>query len=491
MSVSLRSATFWNAADMFTRQGGQFLVTVILARFVTPAEYGLIALLSIFTTVAARLVDGGLGSALIQRRGLTVDDESTVFWFNLGLGTLLALSLGLSAPWIAGFYEQPALVALTWAMAANVWISCWLVVPMALLTKAVDYKTQAKAGVFSIAMGGAVAVAMAVAGAGVWALATQTIVSSAVSVAAVWFLGRWKPKLSFRWTSLRALGRFGIFMLMASLLDTVATRLYSVLIGKFYSTTDLGLYNRGVSTNDFAQNAISGLLGRMALPVLSRSSHDQKEMAGLFRRLIVLSMSLNIPVMLGMAVTAPDMIFVMFGEQWLPAAPIFQILAFTGLLRPLHVANLNVLMAMGKSNLFFRLEVIKKALLISVVIAASFWSVTAIAWGTLVCSVVGLLINSYYTKDLLGEFSLLAQIRQISPYLAIGCAMAGLLLCVQQVLPDVHSVFSLLAQIGIGAAFYFMALYAFKLEALAAYRAMFSYGLGRLGRAGKKPAVSA
>lgn len=424
MKQQALSATLWSGLEIFLRHGLQFVVVIVLARLLTPDEFGTIALLYIFVGVAGVLADGGFSAALIQRQDVTHVDESTVFWFNLGMGATLALLLWLSAPSIAAFYQQPVLVPLVGVMALNVFITSLGAIHRALLTKQLDFRTQMKVGVLATTLSGGVAIALALQGAGVWALAAQMLCAATITTLALWGLHRWRPALVFSMDSARRLFGFGGYLLAAGLLDVAYTRLYTLLIGRFYSVRELGFYTRADTTQQLPVEAMTNILSRVAFPVFSAAAHDPARLQRGMRLALRGMMFINVPMMLGLAVVAEPFVLTLFGPEWRPAVPILQVLCLAGLFWPLHVINLNVLMAQGYSNLFFRLEVLKKVVGVGLTLVGALYGVMGIAWSQVVFNVLAFGINAHYTRRHL-NYGVAQQVLDIYPTLLVGIAMAA------------------------------------------------------------------
>jgi O-antigen/teichoic acid export membrane protein len=420
-------AAYWSTVDTLIRQGGQFFISIVLARLISPEDFGLIALLTIFTTVAALFADGGMSAALIQKQEHSVEDESTVFWFNIIAGTTAAILFGFSAPLIADFFNQPRLISLIWVMAFNLWLSAWLTVHLALLSKKLDFSKQAKASAVSVVISGAIAILLALNEAGVWALAIQAVVSTFINVLMIWWLHGWRPQFVFSRASLGRLFGFGGYVLLTNTIDAVASRLYSIVIGKAYTIHDVGIYNRAVTTRDFVQSAISSSFSRVAFPLFSSRAHSPELLKEGLRKAIQLMMAFNLPIMLGMASVAENLIPLLFGPAWGESVPMMQVLCIAGALWPIHVANINALIAQGHSHQYLRIEILKKAILISATVIGAYWGLMAIAWAALFASAAGLVINTYYTKKQL-DYSLAAQLYDISPYIISSVVMMIMIL---------------------------------------------------------------
>ncbi len=458
------SATLWSSADILLRQGLQFAVSIALARLLSPEEFGTIALLYLFIGIASAFVDSGFSAALIQRQDVTHTDESTVFWFNLAMGALVALALWAAAPAIAGFYALPILVPLTAVMALNIFLSALGSIHGTLLTKRLDFRTQMKVGAITAVISGAVAVYMASRGYGVWALAAQTVVATGVTTALLWLFNRWRPALVFSVPSARSLFRFGGYMLASALLATAFSRMYTLLIGKFYGVRELGFYNRADGTQQLPVGVLTGILGRVAFPIFSAAADDKAQLRRGLQLALRAIMLLNVPMMLGLAAVAEPLVLALFGAKWLPAVPIMQVLCVGGVLWPLHVINLNVLMAQGYSDLFFRLEVIKQLLGVGLLAVGTYYGVMGVAWSQVVFGILAFAINAHYTKRHL-NYSILAQARDFLPTIAISLPMA---LTVHWVGTQVRvaPAVKLISLTALGALIFLMLAWGFRLAAL-------------------------
>lgn len=418
------NATLWSAADIFMRKGLAFIISIVLARLLSPEEFGTIALLYLFTGIASAFVDSGFSASLVQRQDITHTDESTVFWFNLTMGALVALGLWVAAPLIASFYALPILVPLMSALALNVFLSAMGAIHGTLLTKRLDFRTQLKIGAWSTVISGAVAVMMAWYGLGVWALVAHTLVATTVTTLLLWCLNSWRPLAVVSLESVRRLFAFGGYMMASGLLDVAYSRLYTILIGKFFGVRELGFYSRADSTQQLPTGVLTGILSRVAFPIFSSAANDPERLRRGTRLAVRGMMLINVPMMLGLAVVAEPLIVTLFGAQWLPAAPILEVLCIAGVFWPLHVINLSVLMAQGHSSLFFRIELVKKLLGIGLLFLGSLHGVMGIAWSQVIIGAIAFFINAYYTRRYL-QYGPLAQIKDFAPALASTLPMVG------------------------------------------------------------------
>ena len=412
-------AVGWSAIDVAGRQGIQFVVMLILARLLSPAEFGILGMLSLFIALGGSIVDSGFGSALIQRKEITEADKSSVFFFNAAMGALMALMIASAAPWIASFYREPILLPLTRWMALNLFIGSFGVVQVALMTRNLDFKTPFKAGLMAMIVSGALAVWMAWKGYGVWSLAAQSVMFTTVSTGLIWGLCSWKPRLQFSIRSLRSLFGFGSGMLVSGLLNTFFDRIQLAVIGKAFSAAALGFYTRAFSTQQFPVSLLSAVINRVTFPVFSQLSHNPDSLRPAVRRTQVSIMVLTLPMMFGLAVVAKSLVLVLFGQKWLPCVPYLRVLSVAGALWPLHVMNLDVVKAAGRSDLFLRLEIIKKVLVGMGLLATFRISVMALVWAILIVSVICVFVNMHYTKALIG-YGVVEQFVDIAPYALIS-----------------------------------------------------------------------
>jgi len=408
------SAVVWSGGEAFSRQGVQFIISIILARLLAPEIFGLIAMLSLFIGLASCFCEGGFSSALIQKQSLSQEDTSSVFYFNVMMGLTAALLFCATAPWIAAFYQAPVLQPLTRLMGLNVFIGTLGAVHQTLLVKDLDFRCLMRISIVAAIVSGAVGIALAWRGCGVWSLAIQTLVSTGVSTALLWWWRPWRPALVFSLKALRSLFRFGAYLFLSSVLDLAYTRAYSLVIGKFYTAGDLGLYSRADSTQQLPTNLLSTVVTRVSFPMFAAVAHDRELLRRAMRKVLASIMLLNVPAMLGLMVVARPLIVAVFGINWAGCVPYLQILCLAGVLWPLHVLNLSGLKAMGRSDLFFRLEVIKKAVGVCILVGSCLISITAMAWGMVLTSIVCVGINTYYTGVLL-DYPLSRQIRDLLP----------------------------------------------------------------------------
>lgn len=407
------TAVIWSAFDVFMRQGVQFIITIILARILSPEDFGIIAMLGLFVGISGVFIDGGFSSALIQRQNVTRIDESTVFFFNLGMAAIAALILCISATWIANFFEHTVLEYLTYAMAFNLLLNAFGAIHATLLSKELNFKTIAKVSAVSSSLSGALAIYLAISGFGVWSMVWQGLAASIIWVMLLWFWHPWRPVWMFSFASLRRLFRFGGYEMAATLTDVISNNLYLVMIGKLFSLRDVGLYDRAQKTQRMPVMLMMGIVDRVAYSAFSAVASDKDKLVRGLRKAQATSMFINVPVLVAVIILAEPLVLTLFGPKWLSCAPILQVLALAGLLWPLHLLNLSVLKAQGRADLFFWITILKKTVAIGLTVFASFYGVMAIAWAQVFASLFAYIINAHYSKVFLG-YGVLKQLRDLT-----------------------------------------------------------------------------
>lgn len=411
------AATLWSGVDNAFRAGIGFAVAVVLARLVSPADFGLLAMVMIFAVVASALVDSGLGLALIQRQDAGPEEEAAVFCFNVAIGIGVALALALASTSIASFLGEPRLTAIIPLLALNVVVGALGSIHATLLTKAMDVRPLAFIGVCSTLISGALAIVLAWLGFGAQALAWQLLAQSAISTVLMWVLHPWRPTRRFSLTVLSRLAAFGTHVLLANLVDAAYRRLHGIVIGKSFGAADAGWYARAQSTQEMPAGFLAGMLNRVALPVFSQAATEPARLSEAFRRALRLLMFLNLPVMAGMAVVADPLVEAVFGRAWLPAAPVLQVLCVAGALWPVHVLNVSALAARGRTSLLLKLELAKKSLGLAGLVIALPFGLLAIAGAQAVTSVVAFFINTRDNARIAG-MGAVDQLKTIAPSIA-------------------------------------------------------------------------
>lgn len=417
-------ATAWSAVDLIARQGVQFIVVIILARLLAPEDFGIIALLAFFTSLSIAFVQGGLSIAIIQRQQTSADEESAIFWWNLAGSILLGVGIILAGPALAAFFEQPVLQPLAFVAAAQLVLSAAGAVHTALLTRDMRFDLLTKAGLVAAVGSGAIAVITAFTGLGVWSLALQIVSLALLNTTALWLALAWRPTFHFQFATIRGLFGFGAWVSVGNVMEAFYTNGIALLIGKLHGVRDLGFYNQASATQMLPSSALTAIVGRVSLPLLASNQHDPVAMRASLRLAIRCVMVINLPAMVGLAMLSDLVILVLFGARWLPAAPILTILALGGILYPLHVINVQYVLARGQTATFVKNEIIKKTLGIICVVVGSLFGIVGLAWSQVVYSALGLLVNAGPARREL-DYGPLRQLSDLGVIAAVTLFMAG------------------------------------------------------------------
>ena len=394
---------------------------IIMARILTPADYGLVGMLAIFIAVSQSLIDSGFSQALIRKQDRSEIDNSTVFYFNICVGVVLYFILFFTAPFIAKFYNEPQLVHITRVIGLSLVFNSLAVVQRALLTINLDFKTQAKASFVGAIISGAIGITMAYTNFGVWAIVWQQISNLAIVTILLWILSHWKPIWVYSWKSFKELFNFGSKLLASGLLDTIFKNLYLIVIGKFFRASDLGYYTRAHQFTDFASSNITGIFQRVTYPVLCTIQNDDARLRDVYRRLLKTSAFIIFPLMMGLAAVAKPMVISFLTEKWLFSGLLIQILCFAQMWYPVHAINLNLLQVKGRSELFLKLEIIKKMVTVVMLCITLPLGLIPMCIGMIVSSIIALIINTYYTGKLI-HLGFFKQMKDLFPTLILSLA---------------------------------------------------------------------
>lgn len=457
------SAGAWSAVDIVLRQGTAFVVAIVLARLLTPEDFGLVALLTFFSSLAIVFVQGGLTLALVQRVDSTHEEENAIFWSNLIAGSVFALFLIAIAPLVARFYQLPLLDPLMFVAAAQVVISALGAVQTSLLTRTLRFDQLTKTGILSSLLSGAAGIGAALAGWGVWALAVQILVLAAVSTIALWWVSDWRPAWSFRFSSIRSLLGFGVHISLSAILDVLFSSGLSLVIGKLYGIRDLGMWNRAAGITAFPTGIITSIVSRTALPLFSARADDTEGLLRGLRLATNFSMLLSLPMIIGLALLSDLVVVVLVGEKWLPAAPIMTVIVLAGAFMPMHILNIQLLLARGGSRVFLDLEIRKKLMGLVVLGAGCFFGLMGLAYAIVIFATLALVINTKPTQTSLG-YGILRQLYDIRGiFLCVAIMAAGVQLLRTWITAGPFVELPILSLFG--AALYFAVGFAFRVTA--------------------------
>lgn len=441
----------WRFAERCGAQGVAFIVSVVLARLLAPEVYGTIALVTVFTAILNVFVDSGLGSALVQKKDADDLDFSSVFYFNVAVCCLLYLGMSLAAPFIAEFYNRLELTPVIRVLSLTLVISGVKNVQQAYVSRTMQFKRFFFATLGGTVGAAVIGIAMAYCGFGVWALVIQQIFNATVDTIILWITVKWRPKQMFSWKRLKGLFSYGWKLLVSALLDTVYGNLRQLIIGKMYSSADLAQYNRGRQFPDVIITNINSSIDSVLLPTMARVQEDATQVKGMTRRAMKTSTYIMAPLMMGLAFCAQPVVRLVLTEKWLPCVPFMQIFCITYMFYPVHTANLNAIKAMGRSDLFLRLEIVKKVVGLVLLVSTMWFGVMAMAYSLLVSTLTSMVINSWPNKRLM-RYCYLEQMKDILPGILLAVLMGCCVYPIQWLgLPDIVT---LLLQVPLGALIY-------------------------------------
>lgn len=450
-SKSTITNLLWRFAERCGAQAVSFLVSIILARLLAPEAYGTIALAMVFINILQVFVDSGMGTALIQKKDADDLDFSSVFYFNIAACLVLYAGLFLAAPSIAQFYGDPALTALVRALSLTVVVSGVRNIQQSYVSRHLLFKRFFFSTIGSTLASAVVGIAMAYAGFGVWALVGQSLSNVVTGTIILWATVPWRPRRMFSWQRLKGLLSFGWKLLVSALLDTGYNNLRNLIIGKLYSSADLAYYNQGDKLPNLVITNINTSIDSVLLPTMANEQDDPARVRSMTRRAIKTSTYVMAPLMMGLAACAEPLIRLILTEKWLPCVPFLRIFCITYMFYPIHTANLNAIKALGRSDLFLKLEIAKKIVGLTILLCTMWHGVMAMAYSLLLSSVLSQIINSWPNRKLL-RYHYLNQLADILPALLLACAMGLAVYCIQFLgwgdLP------TLCVQVPVGAALY-------------------------------------
>lgn len=412
----------WSSVERFSVQGVQFLVMLVIARLLDPKDFGLVGMLAIFLAVAQTLIDSGFSQALIRKQNRTEADNSTVFYFNIVVSTLLYLILYAAAPWVADFYNEPQLCSLMRVLCLVVVINSLAVVQRAIFTASIDFKTQAKASFIAAILSGGVGIYLAISGFGVWTLVWQQLLNAGINTMLLWILSSWCPRWMYSWKSFRELFSFGSKLLASALLDTIYNNMYTLIIGKVFNATNLGYYYQADRFTQLPSSNITGILQRVTYPVLCSIQNNDERLREDYRKLLRMSAFVIFPLMCLLAGVSEPLVTLILGEKWHFTAILIIPLSFSMMWWPIHSINLSLLQVKGRSDLFLKLEVIKKIIGVSVLVISIQFGLLFMCYAGIATSIFCLIINTYYTGRLI-QVGFLMQMKDLFGTLLLSLLM--------------------------------------------------------------------
>lgn len=430
-----KKGLYWSFFNQFANYGMQFCVGIVMARLLSPSDYGITALPAVFMAVAYIIQNGGLSGALIRKTDLSEKDLSTAFYYSISVGIVLYVVMFFSATWIADFYNTPVLVPLIRVTALGFLWGPLGTPQNVILNRKLDFKTPTKISIISRIVSAIVGISMAFIGYGLWALVISGLLSSFLSLLMNWYVVRWIPKTGWSKDSFKYLWDYGNKMMASSLLDTLYNNIAPVFIGKFYSPAELGVYNRAQGYAMMPSQNVTGVIQGVTFPVLSKMQNDDEALAHNYRRMLKATAFIIFPIMMMLSALAHPLVIILVTAKWESCVILLQIICFSFMWYPVHAINLNLLQVKGRSDLFLRLEIIKKIVGVSILAITLPHGLIVFCCGSVVSSLIALVINTYYTGKLInvGYFK---QMRDLLPIVLLGLIMFAMIHLSNYLIPN-------------------------------------------------------
>lgn len=457
------SGLAWSFVDSFFKIGIEFVIGILLARLLSPKEFGLIGTTVVFITLSQAFMDGGFSQSLIRKKDCTQHDYSTVFYFNLGVGAIFYFLLFLLARPISLFLKEPGLIDVIRAVSVVLVINSFSIIQKVILAKRIDFKLQTKISIISSVVSGSIAIVMAYAGYGIWSLVWKTVIMYFLTTLLLWMRNYWFPERVFSFCALKEHFKFGYKLLIASTIDSLYQNIYYLIIGKFFSVAEVGYYSRAEQFSSLLSVNMTNIIHRVSYPAFSQMQDDLQRLKRNYKKLIRCTMFISFTAMIGMAAIAKPLVIVLIGEKWAPSVIYLQLLCFSAMFYPLHALNLDILNIRGRPDLFLRLEVVKKILLIPIILITVFGGVKAMLTGLIIVSFGIYFLNSYWSGEMI-KYPAKEQMADIFPSFLLAVCM-GILVFLSGHFLNLKPLPMLIAQILIGTAIVLRISESFKLEA--------------------------
>ncbi|WP_217447697.1 lipopolysaccharide biosynthesis protein [Maribellus comscasis] len=423
----------WSFIDKSANLGVTFIIGIILARLLSPKEFGLVGMLTIFISISNSIVDSGFSQALIRKKSCTEDDFSTVFYFNFLVGLFMFALLATCAPLISRFFNEPLLIPLIRVLSITLIIDSLTIIQRTILTKNINFKLQTKISIIASVLSGGIAVVLAYKNFGVWSLVAQQIANRFFNSLFLWIWNKWRPLSVFSKKSFSELFNFGYKLLIAGIIRDIAQNIYYAIIGKYFSASDLGFYSQAERFNKLPSQDVSSVIQRVTYPVLAEIE-DEVKLKLAYQKIIKSTVLITFMLMLGMAAVAEPLIITLIGEKWRKSVIMLQMLSFVGMMYPLHSINLNMLNIKGRSDLFLRLTIIKRLLIVPTIVIGLLWGINVMIAGMIFNSLVSYYLNSYWSGKLI-RYPINEQIKDIIPYFLISLVNGTLIFFIGLILP--------------------------------------------------------
>jgi O-antigen/teichoic acid export membrane protein len=438
--------TVWTLLDIVLNKAIYFIATLILAGLLGPVEFGLIGMIMIFFTIGTTLVDSGLSVSLIRTSDPDDLEYSTIFYMNMGMSFVAYILIFAIAPLVAFFYSQPLLEPLIRVYCIGFIITALRIIPQCILVRDMNFKKIAILNFPGNIIGLIVGVWMAKNNYNVWSIVGLFLTTQLISTIMYLMFSSWKPKMKFSIPVMTKHWNFGFKLMLSAQLNTLFENIYNILIGKIYNVKSLGYYERAYTLNNYPISIISLIVSKVSLPLFSSIAYDESKLTSIYRKVMLMSFYISAPTMLGALVVAKPLLLTFLGSKWMPAVPFFQILCLANMLYPIHSLSVNILSVYGRSDLFFKLELVKKAILVLFVLVCMNFGIIGLVWSSVLSSIASLFLNIYYCGRLI-NYSTKEQLLDLSPTLIISIFMAFLIFVISNFIQDYHYLFQLVVQV--------------------------------------------
>ena len=426
-----KKGLYWSFFNQFSNYGMQFCVGIVMARLLSPSDYGITALPGVFLAIAAVFQDSGMAGALIRKPEIEEKDYSTLFLYSIGMGIVMYAALFFASPYIASYFETPVLIPLVRVTALTFLWGPITTVQYVFLKRKLDFKTPTKISIATKIFSAIVGITMAYMGYGLWALVISGVLSGFLNLILIVWAVRWYPRTGWSNESFKYLWGYGNKMLASSLLETAYSNITPLFVAKYYSPADLGVYNRARNYAIMPSQNVTGVIQNVTFPVLSKMQDDDESLARNYRRMLKTTAFVVFPLMMLLAGLARPLIITMITAKWEACIILLQLLCFSLMWYPIHSINLNLLQVKGRTDLFFRLEVIKKIIGLSILVVTLPLGLVVFCIGGIISSLVCLAVNTYYTGKLI-NVGYLKQMRDLFPTLLLSLVLFGVILVINQ-----------------------------------------------------------
>lgn len=421
--MSLKKQTFsgiiWTVADTFFLKGLTFIASIVLARLLGPTEFGLIGMVSVFIAVGIIMVNSGLSSSLIRTKNADDSDFTTVFYLNLAISVLVFVLFYIVAPYIAQFYAQEILTDIIRLYCFSFVISAFSAVQLAILNKNMQFRRIMLINIPGTVIGVILGISLGYLGYGVWSIVWMYLSTQLINSFILWVFSDWKPSLIFSFEKMKYHFGFGYKLLLSGLLNTVFSNMYNVVIGRFFTVQSLGYFERARTFNEYPVTILTGVIDKVTYPLLSKIQDEKERIAEIYKQLLQFSFFITAPLMFGAAAIAYPLFGLLLGEKWLQAAEYFQIICLASMFYPVHAFNINILKVYGRSDLFLKLEIIKKVVLVLGILIAFPFGILGLVWSSVITSFISLLINMHYSSNMI-SYKTIQQLGDMIPTFLSG-----------------------------------------------------------------------